>query len=35
MELRYFEETDPVGKALLEIFTAVATGAKHNSFKNH
>ncbi len=35
MELRYFEETDPVGQALLEIFTAVATGAKHNSFKNH
>jgi hypothetical protein len=35
MDLRYFEETDAVGQALLEIFTAVATDAKHNSFKNH
>jgi len=35
MDIRYVEETEPVRQALLEIYVAVATKARHNSFENH
>jgi predicted GIY-YIG superfamily endonuclease len=35
MKVRYVEETDPTAQALLEIYVALATRARHNSFENH
>ncbi len=35
MEVRYVEENDPFKQALLEIYVAGATNAKHNDFDTH
>ena len=35
MTVRYIGESDPVKQALLEIYVAVATGAKYNDFDTH
>lgn len=35
MDVRYVEERDPLRQCLLEIYTAVATGAKYNDFDTH
>jgi hypothetical protein len=35
MEVRYVSEPDPLRQALLEIYVAVVTGAKHNDFDTH
>lgn len=35
MEVRYVGEPDPLKQALLEIYVAVATNAKHNDFDTH
>lgn len=35
MDVRYVGETDPLMQALLEIYVAVATEAKHNDFDTH
>lgn len=35
MQVRYVEEADPIRQALLEIYVAVVTGAKHNDFDTH
>jgi len=35
MEFRAVAESDPTCQALLEIYCAIATNAKHNSFENH
>jgi len=35
MDIRYVEEADPVRQALLEIYVALASAAKYNSFDNH
>jgi|ERR1035438_3174238 hypothetical protein len=35
MQVRYVEEADPLRQALLEIYTAVVSGAKHNDFDTH
>ena len=35
MEIRYVGESDPTKQALLEIYVAVATDAKHNEFDTH
>ena len=35
MEVRYVEESDPLKQALLEIYVAVVSGAKHNDFDTH
>lgn len=35
MEVRYVGEPDPLKQALLEIYVAVATEAKHNDFDTH
>jgi hypothetical protein len=35
MKVRYVEEADPTRQALLEIYVAVASGAKHNDFDTH
>jgi len=35
MQVRYVGEPDPLKQALLEIYVAVATEAKHNDFDTH
>jgi len=35
MSVRYVEESDPTTQALLEIYVAVATGARYNDFDTH
>lgn len=35
MSVRVIEEADPTKQALLEIYAAVATGAKYSTFDNH
>ena len=35
MQVRVIEENDPTAQALLEIYAAFVTRAKHNSFDNH
>ena len=35
MDVRYVGESDPLRQALLEIYVAVATDAKHNDFDTH
>jgi hypothetical protein len=35
MDIRYVGEVDPVKQALLEIYVAIVTGAKHNDFDTH
>lgn len=35
MEIRYVGEADPQKQALLEIYVAIAAGAKHNYFDTH
>jgi hypothetical protein len=35
MDVRFVEEADPLRQALLEIYVAVAVGAKHNDFDTH
>lgn len=35
MHVRYVEEADPLRQALLEIYTAVVSGARHNDFDTH
>jgi len=35
MEVRYVHEPDPIRQALLEIYVAVATGARYNDFDTH
>jgi hypothetical protein len=35
MDVRYVAEADPLRQALLEIYVAVAAGAKHNDFDTH
>ena len=35
MDVRYVAESDPLRQALLEMYVAVATGAKHNDFDTH
>jgi hypothetical protein len=35
MHVRYVAEPDPLRQALLEIYVAVAAGAKHNDFDTH
>lgn len=35
MEVRFVQEPDPLKQALLEIYTAVASGAKYNDFDTH
>lgn len=35
MKVRVIEETDPTKQALLEIYAAFVTKAKHNNFENH
>ena len=35
MEIRYVGEPDPVKQALLEIYVAVVTKARHNDFDTH
>jgi hypothetical protein len=35
MSVRYVHEPDPTSQALLEIYVAVATGARYNDFDTH
>ena len=35
MDVRYVGESDPTRRALLEIYVATVTGAKHNDFDEH
>lgn len=35
MSVRYVHESDPTSQALLEIYVAVATGARYNDFDTH
>ncbi len=35
MHVRYVHESDPLRQALLEIYTAVVSGARHNDFETH
>jgi hypothetical protein len=35
MDVRFVAEADPLKQALLEIYVAVVTGAKHNDFATH
>ena len=35
MDVRYVHEPEPVRQALLEIYVAVATGARYNDFDTH
>jgi len=35
MEVRYVSEPDPLKQALLEIYVAIVTKAKHNDFDTH
>lgn len=35
MDIQFIEETDPTKQALLEICTAMKSGAKYNDFDNH
>ena len=35
MHVRFVEEKDQIGQALLEIYTAYVSKAKHNKFDNH
>lgn len=35
MDVRFVEEKDPLRQCLLEIYVAVATGAKYNDFDTH
>jgi hypothetical protein len=35
MHVRYIGETDPLRQALLEIYTAVVSNARHNDFDTH
>jgi predicted GIY-YIG superfamily endonuclease len=35
MDVRFVEERDPLRQCLLEIYVAVATGAKYNDFDTH
>ena len=35
MNVRYVGESDPVRQALLEIYVALATGARYNDFETH
>jgi len=35
MEVRYVGEEDPLKQALLEIYVAVVSGARHNDFDTH
>ena len=35
MNVRYAHEPDPTSQALLEIYVAVATGARYNDFDTH
>lgn len=35
MSVRYVHEPDPISQALLEIYVAVATGARYNDFDTH
>ena len=35
MDVRYVEETDPIGQALLEIYAALALKTKYNEFDTH
>jgi hypothetical protein len=35
MKVQFVEEADPLRQALLEIYVAVAVGAKHNDFDTH
>jgi putative component of toxin-antitoxin plasmid stabilization module len=35
MQVRYVGEPDPVRQALLEIYVAVVSGARHNDFDTH
>lgn len=35
MDVRFVEESDPVGQALLEIYAAYVSRAKHNDFDAH
>ena len=35
MQVRFVAEPEPLRQALLEIYTAIASGAKHNDFETH
>lgn len=35
MDVRFIEESDPVGQTLLEVYVAVALAAPYNDFDNH
>jgi hypothetical protein len=35
MDVRYVHESDPTSQALLEIYVAIATGARYNDFNCH
>jgi hypothetical protein len=35
MEVKFIEETDPLRQCLLQIYVALATGAKYNDFDTH
>lgn len=35
MDIQFVEELDPIRQTILEVFSAIQTGAKYNDFDNH